>query len=110
MENLIEFSCVFSFVIGLTFLLFLMIGFPMVLIINHLKIKEFPIERDSLESDYIKALNMKTDFKQLSDILSTITNYNMKIKSMQYWNTVSVINWIIPDKWNDIKIIDIKEK
>ena len=109
MQDLIEFSGIFGLVVGFVFLLFLVIGFPMALIANHLEIKDTPVQRDSLELDYIKILNMRTDFKQVSSILSRIVSFNMHVKSMQYWNTVLIINWIIPNEWDNIKTIDIKE-
>ena len=110
MRDFIEEVMFPCFIIGLIVIVFCsFIVAPVFLIKNYTIVKQIPAKRDALEATYVAAKE-EYQFQPLSQLLNSIALFNVHLKSMQYWNTVFLISWFIPDEWDNIKTIDIKEK
>ena len=96
---------VIAIVIGLA----IFIAAPIIIITNHIEVKDVPAQREALETTYLDAKETY-QFQPLSQLLNSIARFNVSLKRMQYWNTVLFVSWFIPDRWDDIKTINIKEK
>lgn len=41
------------------------------------------------------------------DVVGQATQWNQEIKSSKYWNSVPILELMIPDVWDDVDLIEI---
>jgi len=62
-----------------------------------------------VEIEQLRKDAAKIDLSSSEDVMGKVADFNMKIKSNQYWNGVVWADIFIPDGWDDIREIEIKK-
>mgnify|MGYP001617536051 CR=1 FL=1 len=63
-------------------------------------------------SDYVSIEQLRSDSKLVNlqnseDVIGQITQYNQRIVKFQKYNKIWLFDLLIPDKWDEIKTIEI---
>jgi len=63
----------------------------------------------------MKIEQLREDVKKVNpaeaeDVIGQITEWNQKIKSTKYYNSIPIIELYIPDYWEDVKLIEIPKR